>query len=77
MNDPNRKMKWFSIAVLVGLAIWVLYPPSRTLKGGIDLVGGTSMLFEIDTTGLEEAQKRGLSEKVMTILKEHARTDRE
>jgi len=70
MNDPNRLMKWLGVIAMVVLAIAILYPPSRTLKGGIDLVGGTSLLFEIDTTGLEEQQKRGLSEKVMNILKD-------
>ncbi len=70
MNDPNRLGKWVMLILMVGLSIAVLYPPSTTLKGGIDLVGGTSLLFEIDTTGLEDSQKRGLSEKVMNILKE-------
>ncbi len=70
MNDPNRVQKWIALVLMVGLSIAILYPPSTTLKGGIDLVGGTSLLFEIDTTGLEDSQKRGLSEKVMNILKE-------
>lgn len=70
MNDPNRSWKWFFVVALIGASVWVLYPPSRTLKGGIDLVGGTSLLFEIDTSGLNEQQKRGLSEKVMGILKD-------
>lgn len=70
MNDPNRFSKWALVIGMVVISVVVLYPPSTTLKGGIDLVGGTSLLFEIDTTGLEDAQKRGLSEKVMNILRE-------
>ncbi|MDO8631349.1 MAG: hypothetical protein Q7R41_12745, partial [Phycisphaerales bacterium] len=70
MNDPNRLMKWLLVIALVVLSLAVLYPPQRTLKGGIDLVGGTSLLFEIDTSGLNPNEMRDLSTRVMRILKD-------
>lgn len=70
MNDSNRKTHWLFVIVLVVLALVILYPPSEKLKGGIDLVGGTSLLYEIDTTGLEPSQRTGLAVKVMNILKD-------
>ena len=70
MNDPNRLMKWLLVIALFVLSLAVLYPPQRTLKGGIDLVGGTSLLFEIDTSGLESKETRDLSTRVMRILKD-------
>ncbi|MHC5109752.1 MAG: protein translocase subunit SecD [Planctomycetota bacterium] len=70
MNDPNRVTKWIMILGFVALALWRLNPPSRTLKGGIDLVGGTSMLLEIDTTGMQDWEISGLATKVMDILKD-------
>ncbi|MFQ5414552.1 MAG: protein translocase subunit SecD [Phycisphaerae bacterium] len=70
MNDPNRLFKWIFVIVLVAFALLALYPPHEKLKGGIDLVGGTSLLYEIDTTGLTRAQKRDLPSRVMAILKE-------
>lgn len=62
--------KWVMVIVLVALAMAILYPPGEKLKGGIDLVGGTSLLYEIDTTGLEPEDKSGLSAKVIRILKD-------
>jgi SecD/SecF fusion protein len=56
------------IIVLVILAIWTLYPPSKTLKPGIDLAGGTSLIYEIDTVGLSEADKSNLAQKMITVL---------
>ena len=53
MNDPNRLTKWLLVLGMTALALLSLYPPQRKLKGGIDLVGGTSLLFEIDTSGLD------------------------
>ncbi len=70
MSDPNRLAKWLLIIAMVVLSLLILYPPERKLKGGIDLVGGTSMLFEIDTTGLDPQDQAGLSSRVMEILKE-------
>jgi len=70
MHDSNRFSKWALVVILVILAGLSLYPPSRTLKGGIDLVGGTSLLLEIDTTGLERGQQTGLASKVMNVLKD-------
>lgn len=70
MSDSNRLTRWLLVIGMVALAILVLYPPSEKLKGGIDLVGGTSMLFEIDTTGLDQDAQRNLSERVMNILRE-------
>ena len=70
MNDSNRVAKWIFVIVLVVLALALLYPPSEKLKGGIDLVGGTRLLYEIDTTGLDADQQSGLSTRVMEILKD-------
>jgi SecD/SecF fusion protein len=70
MNDPNRGMKWVLVTAMVVVALVVLYPPGKKLKGGIDLVGGTSLLFEIDTSGLTGDAQRGLSGRVMDILKQ-------
>jgi len=70
MNDQSSSTKWFLVAALVGFSLVILYPPSEKLKGGIDLVGGTSLLYEIDTTGLSSEQQSGLAERVMGILKE-------
>ena len=70
MKDKNLWTKLGLVLLLILAAIWMLYPPSERLKGGIDLVGGHSLLFEIDTTGLEDYQKQDLAGRVMRVLKE-------
>ncbi len=54
----NKNLTWkiVLIIVLVVVAAWTLYPPSKTLKPGIDLAGGTSLIYEIDTHGLQETE---------------------
>jgi len=69
MTDKNLHLKLLLIVVVVGLLSWELYPPREKLKGGIDLVGGHVLLYEIDETGLDESQKRDLAERVMRVLR--------
>ncbi len=59
--DKNLVWKIVLIVVLVVVAGWTLYPPTKTLKPGIDLAGGTSLIYEIDTHGLSEARNREIS----------------
>ncbi|MDD5459499.1 MAG: protein translocase subunit SecD [Phycisphaerae bacterium] len=67
--DKNLAWKVIFIIVLTALAVWTLIPPSQTLKPGIDLAGGTSLIYEINTQGLDQADKDKLSERMITILR--------
>jgi len=67
--DKNLSWKIGLIVALVALAAWTLYPPSGTLKPGIDLGGGTSLIYEIDAKGLSADDKRGLAERMITVLR--------
>ncbi len=69
MTDRHRLLKWVLIVFLVAVALLVLYPPDQRLKGGIDLVGGTRLIFAIDTTGMEARQKSDLANRVINILR--------
>jgi SecD/SecF fusion protein len=67
--SKNLTPKIIFIIVLVIVAAWTLYPPSKTLKPGIDLAGGTSLIYEIDTHGLTEAEKKDLAQRMITVLR--------
>jgi len=67
--SKNLTPKFVLIVVLVAAAAWVLYPPSKTLKPGIDLAGGTSLIYEIDTHGLKEVEKKDLAQGMITVLR--------
>jgi len=67
--DKNQTPKIILIILVVAFAAWTLYPASETLKPGIDLAGGTSLIYEIDTQGLEAAEKEGLSTRMITVLR--------
>ncbi len=67
----NKNLTWkivFILAITI-VSFYTLYPLNKTLKPGIDLAGGTSLIYEINTQGLEPAERKGLSEKMITILR--------
>ena len=65
----NLVWKVVLVVVFVVAAAWILYPPNRTLKPGIDLAGGTSLIYEIDTQGLREDEKKNLSQDMIRVLR--------
>ena len=65
----NLAWKIVVIGVLLFAAVWTLYPPSKTLKPGIDLAGGTSLIYAINTQGVAQEDQRGLSERMITVLR--------
>jgi len=67
----NKNLVWKAvfILVLVVVAAWTLYPPSKTLKPGIDLAGGTSLIYAINTEGLSADGRKGLAQRMITVLR--------
>ena len=65
----NLAPKFILIGVLIAAAVLALYPPSKTLKPGIDLAGGTSLIYAIDTEGLAAAEERDLAQRMITVLR--------
>ena len=64
----NLYWKVLLIVVLVGLAALNIYPPKDRLKLGLDLAGGTSLIYEIDTQGLTRTERKGLAQRMIPIL---------
>ena len=67
--NKNLVPKAVFIVILMALAAYIVFPPSQTLKPGIDLAGGTSLTYAIDTEGLTADAQRGLAQKMITVLR--------
>ena len=66
--DKNLFWKTILIVVLALWTAWGLYPPQEKLKQGLDLKGGTSLVYEIDTSGLESGEQKDLAQNMIPIL---------
>lgn len=67
--NRNLVPKFILVLVLVVAAGLTLFPPSKTLKPGIDLAGGTSLIYAIDTEGLGSEEEKDLAQKMITVLR--------
>jgi len=67
----NKNLTWKLVLIILAaaLAAMKLYPPDKKLKPGIDLAGGTSLIYEIDAQGLDDDQRDGLAARMITVLR--------
>ncbi|MHC4169331.1 MAG: SecDF P1 head subdomain-containing protein [Planctomycetota bacterium] len=54
--------------LLLACTVAVCSVARRIPSPGVDTTGGTSLVYEIDTRGLTEEQKKGLSERMIRVL---------
>jgi SecD/SecF fusion protein len=69
----NLIWKFGLIVLLLVMCGFSIYPPEQKCKLGIDLAGGTSLLYQIDTTGMRDLEKRDIATDMIRIL--HQRVD--
>lgn len=65
----NLHWRFILIAIVVGLAVWRLYPPKETINLGLDLKGGMHIVLEVDTSGLSADNKEGATQRAMEIIR--------
>ncbi len=61
----NQRLIIIGVVLLAGL--WLVVPPSQKLKPGLDIAGGFSLIFEIDTAGVEGNQN--IAEDMKELLR--------
>jgi len=63
-KNLNQRLLIIGLVLLVGIVF--LGNPYERLRPGLDIAGGTSLIFEIDDTGMQDTT--GLAESVKTLL---------
>jgi len=62
--------KLILVVLLLAMCSFSIYPPSQKCKLGIDLAGGTSLLYQIDTSDLQDWEKRTIATDMIRILRQ-------
>ena len=68
--DRSLLWKFVLILTVVDWAILSVEPPEKRLKPGLDLAGGASVIYRIDTSGLEAFEERTIAQDMIRILQE-------
>lgn len=66
--DKNLIWKTLVIAIVVVVSAIYVWPPQEKLKQGLDLAGGTSLIYEIDTSDLAPHEQKDLAQNMIPIL---------
>jgi protein-export membrane protein SecD/preprotein translocase SecF subunit len=66
----SLKVKFAIILGLTALCAWEVWPPQKKIKLGIDLEGGTSLLYQIDTTGYTPSPGNTAAQEMIRILQQ-------
>ncbi len=66
--NKNQTWKKVLIVALVLIAALSITPLDKKLKPGLDLGGGTSLIYSIDTEGMTADEIKGVSTKMVPIL---------
>jgi SecD/SecF fusion protein len=73
--EKRVTLKLLLVVLITALLGWRLYPPSQTLRQGLDLQGGTSLIYAIDTTGLTSAEQKDVAQRLVPILRKRIDPD--
>jgi preprotein translocase subunit SecD len=64
----NVGVRIATVAIVVAVAVWYLYPPARTINLGLDLQGGIHLVLGVDVDKVLEAQVERAGDTVRAEL---------
>jgi len=62
------RLRVFIIAVVVGLSLWMVYPPQQTIPLGLDLNGGVQLILRVKTEDVEPDKRNETVEQAVQIV---------
>jgi len=67
--NRNLAVKWLIIVALVGVSIWKLNPPKKTINLGLDLQGGMHLVLQVDLLKYFENKAQDTDEVFQEYMK--------
>lgn len=67
----NKNLQWkaLSVVALIGLSIWKIYPPQKTINLGLDLKGGMHLVLQVDLLKYFENKASNVDEAFQNYVK--------
>jgi SecD/SecF fusion protein len=62
------RIRVFIIAIVVGLSLWMIYPPQQTIPLGLDLNGGVQLILRVKTERVEPATRSDTVDLAVQII---------
>ncbi len=68
--DTSQKARGILILIVLAVASFVLYPPSETINLGLDLRGGSHLVFQVETDDALNTETETDAERLVSFLAE-------
>jgi protein-export membrane protein SecD/preprotein translocase SecF subunit len=62
------RVRVFIIAAVIGLCLWMIYPPQQTIRLGLDLNGGVQLILRVNTERVEPAKRSDTVDLAVQII---------
>jgi protein-export membrane protein SecD len=62
-------VKFGIIILVIGVCLYLIYPPEKKFKKGLDLQGGIHVVLEIEKEGVEEKSISDLTDRALEIIR--------
>ena len=62
------RIRLLIIAAVVGLSLWMIYPPQQTIRLGLDLNGGVQLVLRVKTDSVEPGKRSETIDQAVQII---------
>ena len=67
MKTLNCKLLF--VLVIIGVCIWQIYPPTKKIKLGLDLLGGMQLMLQVEKSGLKKETAKDVTDRALEIIR--------
>ena len=67
MKTLNYKLLF--VLAIIGVCVWQIYPPTKKIKRGLDLLGGMQLMLQVEKSGLKKETTKDITDRALEIIR--------
>ena len=67
MKTLNYKLLF--VLAIIGVCIWQIYPPTKKIKLGLDLLGGMQLMLQVEKSGLKKETAKDVTDRALEVIR--------
>ena len=67
MKTLNYKLLF--VLAIIGVCVWQIYPPTKKIKRGLDLLGGMQLMLQVEKSGLKKETAKDVTDRALEVIR--------
>ena len=67
MKTLNYKLLF--VLAIIGVCVWQIYPPTKKIKRGLDLLGGMQLMLQVEKSGLKKETTKDITDRSLEVIR--------